>query len=83
MDFGYIEQVAGLFRYLYIRSEYRGEQDDLVTFTKKEILLQRIEYITHRGGSPFGSKEIELPFGRAVVAQFLLQVVFDQYFRIF
>ena len=83
VDFGYIEQVAGLFRYLYIRSEYRGEQDDLVTFTKKEILLQRIEYIAHRGGSPFGSKEIELPFGRAVVAQFLLQVVFDQYFRIF
>ena len=72
-----------MFRYLYIRSEYRGKQDDLVAFVEKEILLQGIEYIAHRGSSPFGGEEIELPFGRAVVAQLLLQVVFDQHFRIF
>ena len=53
VDFGYIEQVAGLFRYLYIGVNTGAKQDDLVTFTKKEILLQRIEYIAHRGGSPF------------------------------
>ena len=72
-----------MFRYLYIRSEYRGKQDDLVAFVEKEILLQGIEYIAHRGSSSFGGEKVELPFGRAVVAQLLFQVVFDQHFRIF
>ena len=68
MDFGYIEQVAGLFRNLYVGSEYRGKQNDLISAVQQEILLEGIEDIAHGCRPSFCRKEIEPAFRRAVIA---------------
>ena len=62
-----IKKITGLFRNLYIRSEYRSEKDDLVSLIQQEILLQGIEDVTHGGSSAFGSEKVEYSLGGPVV----------------
>ena len=54
-----IKKITSLFRNLYIRSEYRSEENDLVSLIQQEILLQGIEDITHGGSSALGSEKVE------------------------
>ena len=83
MYFRYIKQITDLFGYFYIRSKDRSKQDDLVSFIQQEVLLKRVEDVTHGSRTALGGKQIEFTFGRLVVAQCLIQIITHQYFRIF
>ena len=80
MQFGHLEPVTVQLGNLYVRCKGGNHEGDTVAFVQQEILLQRIEDITHGSRSAFGGKQVESSARRTVVAHFLIQVVAYQHF---